>query len=69
MLEVILNVWNWLNSVGFTGLLATLTSFVGFFAMIATMTPTDSDNKIVEFLQKVIHFFGANFGNAKNAKP
>ena len=68
-MEAILNAWNWLNGVGLVNLLAAAATIVGIFASIATMTPNESDNKIVDFLLKVINFLGANFGNAKNAKP
>ena len=43
-----------------------ITSFVGTFALIATLTPNKSDDKIVAFLQQLVNFFGANFGKAKN---
>ena len=39
---------------------------VGAFATIATMTPNESDNKVVATLMAVINFLGANFGKAKN---
>ena len=43
-----------------------ITSIVGSFAIIATATPNTTDNKIADFLLKIINFFGANFGKAKN---
>ena len=45
------------------------TSIVGGFALIATLTPNKSDDKIVEALLKLINFLGANVGNAKNRGP
>ena len=39
---------------------------VGIAALIATLTPTDTDNKIVDLVSKLIHTLGANFGKAKN---
>jgi len=47
-------------------ILSIVTSAVGLFAVIATMTPNKTDNKIVDFLMKAINLFGANFGKAKN---
>jgi hypothetical protein len=40
---------------------------VGVFAVVATMTPNENDNKVANWLLKVINFFGANLGKAKNA--
>lgn len=39
---------------------------VGAFAVLATMTPNEVDNKIANVLVKIVNFFGANFGKAKN---
>ncbi len=41
-------------------------TFVGTFAIIATMTNNKSDDRIVKFLQDLINFFAANVGKAKN---
>ena len=41
-------------------------AFVGFFSLIATITPTKKDNLVVDILVKMIHFFGANFGKSTN---
>lgn len=57
---------NWLAGSGLSNVLATATSVVGAFALLASVTPTKSDDAIVAVLQKVIHFLGANFGQAKN---
>ena len=43
-----------------------ITSVVGSFAMIATMTPNKVDDKIVQFLLDIVNFLGANVGNASN---
>jgi hypothetical protein len=40
---------------------------VGAFAVIATMTPNESDNNIADGLMRLINMLGANFGNARNA--
>lgn len=42
------------------------TSVVGVAAVVATLTPTDADNKIIAKISAVIHFLAANFGKAKN---
>ena len=39
---------------------------VGVAALAATLTPTDTDNKIIDLLGKIINIIGANFGKAKN---
>ena len=43
-----------------------VTSFVGSFALIASMTPNKTDDKIVQFILDVVNFLGANFGKARN---
>jgi len=43
-----------------------VTSFVGSFALIATMTPNQTDDKIVQGILRVVNFFGANVGKAAN---
>ena len=40
---------------------------VGAFAVVATMTPNESDNSIADGLMKIINMVGGNFGNARNA--
>lgn len=46
---------------------------VGGFAMVATATPNESDNKLVDKVYKFINVLGANVGKAandmKDAKP
>jgi hypothetical protein len=39
---------------------------VGAFAVIATMTPNKTDDKIVQWLLDIINFLGGNLGKAKN---
>ena len=39
---------------------------VGLFASIATVTPNDSDNKIVQIILTIINKLGLNFGKASN---
>ncbi len=33
---------------------------LGLFSVIAKMTPTEADNKIVDFLYKIVNFLGLN---------
>ncbi len=40
---------------------------IGVFAVIATMTANDTDNKIVQFILDLINKLGMNVGNARNA--
>ncbi len=42
-------------------------NLVGAFAVIATMTPNESDNAIADGLMRIINMLGGNFGNARNA--
>lgn len=43
-----------------------ITSFVGAFALIATMTKNKTDDRIVQVILDIINFLGGNFGKAKN---
>lgn len=43
-----------------------ITSVVGVFAMIATMTKNKADNMFVDILYRIINVLGGNIGNAKN---
>lgn len=43
-----------------------ITSLISFCAVVATLTPSDSDNKVVAQIQAVVHLLGMNFGLAKN---
>ena len=43
-----------------------VTSIVGSFALIATMTPNSTDDSIIQGILKGINFLGANFGKSKN---
>ena len=46
--------------------LAVATSVVGSAALVATLTPNKSDDRIVQWLLDIINFVGANVGKAKN---
>lgn len=62
-------VWPGLFSFVMTNLPALLgaaTSIVGGFAILAAMTPNTSDDKIVDFILKLVNFLGFNVGKARN---
>lgn len=48
-------------------ILKALGMIVGGFAVLATMTKNESDNRVVDFLMKTINFLGANVGRARNS--
>tara|TARA_R100000231_G_scaffold91838_1_gene69133 strand:- start:54 stop:230 length:177 start_codon:yes stop_codon:yes gene_type:complete len=48
-------------------ILSALTSIVGGFSILATLTPNEADNMLVDKLMKMINLLGANLGKAKNA--
>ena len=52
----------------YTSMISAAAGIVGGFAVIASMTPNKSDDRIVQMILDVINFFGANFGKAKNDK-
>lgn len=41
-------------------------SLVGFFSIVATMTPNTTDDKVVQYLLDIVNWLGANFGKATN---
>lgn len=43
-----------------------LISVVGGFALLATLTPNRSDDRIVQIILDVVNFLGANLGRSKN---
>tara|TARA_R110002020_G_scaffold204521_1_gene408601 strand:+ start:122 stop:307 length:186 start_codon:yes stop_codon:yes gene_type:complete len=49
-----------------TEILSAVTSIVGGFAILATFTPNQTDNKIIDAMMQMINTLGGNFGNAKN---
>lgn len=63
MFEFITTIWGYKAEI-----LAIAVQLVGVFALIASITPNQADNKIVEALYKVINFLGANFGQAHNSE-
>ena len=44
-----------------------ITQIIGAFAIIATLTPNTSDDKIVEWILKAVNFAGGNIGKASNS--
>ena len=44
-----------------------VTSVVGLFALIATLTPNTSDNAFADGLLRLVNTLGANIGKAKNS--
>jgi hypothetical protein len=48
---------------------AELTQIIGIFAVIATLTPNESDDKIVKTILDGVNFLGGNLGKAANPKP
>ena len=55
-------------SSNYVGILSAAASIVGGFAVIASLTPNKSDDRIVQMILDVVNFFGANFGKASNNK-
>ena len=47
-------------------MLTAVGGIVGGFAIIASMTPNKSDDRIVQMILDMVNFIGANFGKAKN---
>lgn len=41
-------------------------SGVGFFALIAAVTPNKADDEVMAWVLKAINFLGANLGKASN---
>ena len=39
----------------------------GAFAIIASMTPNENDNKIADYILRFVNLVGFNVGNARNA--
>ncbi len=47
-------------------ILEAVIQIVGAFAVLATLTPNQSDDKIVQTILNAVNFLGANFGKAVN---
>jgi hypothetical protein len=43
-----------------------ITQVVGVAALVATLTPNQSDNAVIDTILKVINTIGGNVGKAKN---
>jgi hypothetical protein len=55
-----------LQGLDWAGILQAAVSVVGAFAVIASLTPNQSDNVISDFLLRVVNTLGGNVGQAKN---
>ena len=56
----------WITS-NWGNLYSIITQVVGVAALVATLTPNQSDNKAVDFVLNIINMLGANVGKSKNA--
>jgi len=61
-MDFITNILGWV-----TGNLAGLLQVIGAFAVVATMTPNKTDDKIVQLILDGVNFLGGNLGKAKNS--
>ena len=52
----------------YVAILSSVGSIVGGFAVLASLTPNKSDDRIVQVILDFVNFLGANFGKAKNDK-
>jgi hypothetical protein len=52
----------------YVSILSAVASIVGGFAVLASLTPNKSDDRIVQMILDMVNFLGANFGKAKNDK-
>ena len=52
----------------YVAILSAVGSIVGGLAIIASLTPNKSDDRIVQMILDGVNFLGANFGKAKNDK-
>ena len=43
-----------------------VTSVVGSFALIATITPNSTDDRIVQVILDIVNFLAGNIGKSKN---
>ena len=50
-----------------SSLLELIVQVVGVAALVATLTPNDSDNKAVDFILNIVNLLGGNVGRSKNA--
>ena len=52
----------------YVAILSAVASIVGGFAVLASLTPNKSDDRIVQIILDIVNFLGANIGKAKNDK-
>lgn len=62
-MEILTNALAW-----FTENFSQLIQIIGAAAVVATMTPNKSDDKIVQFILDAVNFLGGNMGKAKNGE-
>ena len=60
-MEIITGAWEWVATH-----IPQLLQLVGAAAIVATMTPNKTDDKIVQMILDAINFLGGNLGKAKN---
>ena len=56
----------WFTTNG-VALVELLVQIVGVASLVASITPNESDNKVVNFILNIINLLAVNIGNAKNA--
>ena len=61
-----MDIFQWITA-NWEQVIVAMSSIVGGFSIIATMTPNKTDNAIVDKMMRFVNFMGANFGKAKNA--
>ena len=57
---------DFLTSINISGILEIVVLVVGVASLIATMTPNEADNKVVDFILNLINAVGGNIGKARN---
>jgi len=60
------NIMEWLTA-NIGNIFQIITGVVGIAAIVATMTPNDSDNALIQKILDFVNLLGANVGNARNA--
>lgn len=55
-----------MNTLSIDNWLTLAAAVVGLFSAIAAITPNRADNKIADFLLKLVNVIAFNFGKAKN---
>lgn len=66
-MEFVTNIFAWLGSASFANWLVAITGLVTAATAITAITPTKSDDKIVNAILGVLNFIAGNFLKNKNA--